>query len=394
MDEVETDIGEVMDEIIAALTRPVTPDEASPKAPPPEKPARFSFKGNLEEVNRFFYKRGWTDGFPIIPPTEEAVQQMLTGTDLAPDHIVERLLPRMGKATIEKIAINAVMAGALPTYMPVLIAGVHALVDPNSGFGHSSVSTGSFAPFWIINGPLRHDLHVNSGTGALSPGDIANAAIGRAMSLIIKNIGGIRKGIEDMGGMGNVGKYSLVVAENEEESPWAPLHVERGLNKGDSAVTFCAMYYYVTVWHYGLSAEGVFKGLLYNIPPSRTDAMLCWLLNPRQAKLLADAGWTKAEIKRYVVEYARAPAYKIADKYMYPVTKAVAPQNDMDSVAMYSNVDRISIIVTGGYTSQMGLYFTNRLRPLEFITRKVELPANWDKLVRKYRDIVPNYARY
>ena len=146
------------------------------------------------------------------------------------------MVPRLGKATVEKIAINAVMAGALPTYMPVLIASVQALWTPD-GTPCATVSTGSWAPFWIINGPIRKDLHINSGSGALSPGDMANATIGRAMGLITKNIGGIRKGIEDMGFLGNPGKYSMVMAENEEESPWEPLHVEQGFKKEDSAIT-------------------------------------------------------------------------------------------------------------------------------------------------------------
>ena len=156
---------------------------------------------------------------------------MMTGTDLPADHVVAKLIPRLGKATIEKIAINAVMAGALPTHMPVLIAAVQTLMDPRSRFDTFEVSTGSWAPFFVVNGPIRNDIHINCSSGALSPGDIANAAIGRAMGLIVKNIGGARKGVEDMGVFGNPGKYSLVLGEYEEESPWEPLHVERGFQK-------------------------------------------------------------------------------------------------------------------------------------------------------------------
>jgi hypothetical protein len=204
LEEIEAGVGAAMDDIIAALTKPLTAEEKSPKQKDAEKPSRIVFKGNLEEVNQFFYRRGWTDGLPIIPPTEEAVAQMLAGTDLPADHVVAKIIPRLGKATIEKIAVNAVMAGALPTYMPVLIAGVIAAYGPKSRKGPWQLgSTLSPAPFWIISGPIRNDLHVNSGSGILNPGDIANAAIGRAMGLIVKNIGGIRKGIEDMAVIGN-----------------------------------------------------------------------------------------------------------------------------------------------------------------------------------------------
>ena len=134
-----------------------------------------------------------------------------------------------------KIAINAVMAGALPTHMPVLIAGTRALVSNRSAV-MMAASTGSFAPFWIINGPVRNDIRINCSYGAMNPGDIANAAIGRAMGLITKNIRGVRKQMEDMGVLGNPGKYSWVMGENEENSPWEPLHVEHGLKPEDSAI--------------------------------------------------------------------------------------------------------------------------------------------------------------
>ena len=161
----------------------------------------------------------------------------MKGTDLPPDHMVAKLIPRMGKATVKKIAVNAVMAGALPIHMPVLIAAVQALSDPKTRFDTFEVSTGSWSPFFIINGPMRKDVHINCSSGALSPGNMANSAIGRAVGLIVKNIGGARKGIEDMGTIGNPGKYSLVLGENEEESPWDPLHVDRGYKKDDNTVT-------------------------------------------------------------------------------------------------------------------------------------------------------------
>ncbi|HTY82305.1 MAG TPA: hypothetical protein VMB24_05940, partial [Dehalococcoidales bacterium] len=154
MEDIEPAVEAVFDNIIAALTKPLTADEKSPKRREEPDPPRLIFKGNLAEVNEFFYRRGWTDGLPIIPPTEEAVKEMLSGTDYPPDYMVEKLEPRLGKATIEKIAINAVMAGCLPTYMPVLIAGVHALGD-NPTSGMMAASTGSWSPFYVINGPVR-----------------------------------------------------------------------------------------------------------------------------------------------------------------------------------------------------------------------------------------------
>ena len=132
------------------------------------------------------------------------------------------------------------MAGALPTHMPVLIAVVQSLAleeIPKTRFDVFQVSTGSWAPFVMINGPIRKDLKLNTSTGALSPGNIASAAIGRAVGMIVRNIGAARPGIEDMGVMGNPAKYSLVLGEAEEESPWEPMHVEHGFKKEDSTIT-------------------------------------------------------------------------------------------------------------------------------------------------------------
>ena len=382
----------VMDDIIAGLTEPLTEQERSPKRDVEELP-RTIFKGDLQEVRQFFYKRGWTDGLPIIPPTEEAVEEMLTGTDLPADRVVAKLVPRFGKATVEKIAINAVMAGALPTYMPLLIAGVEALEDTKSAFGIYSVSTGSWAPFWIVNGPVRNDVDVYGGVGALSPGHIANATIGRAMGLIIKNIGGVRQGIEDMGVQGNPCKYSMVVGENEEESPWEPLHVGRGLSKEDSAITVFFPNSYVQVLVYKANAKGVLNTAIYNIPPAK-GGMLCLLVNPTCAKYLADEGWTKNEIQRFIKEYARCPR----DKHWYNtigyIPKELIPFADTDSMALISGDEQVIVVVSGKFSSYVGLAMGSFAPEETFVTKKVQLPANWGQLVEKYKHLVPTYIRY
>ena len=260
---IEPHIRAVMGDIIAALTSPLTEEETTPKPPKNAGDQRqIVFKGSLEEVNRFFYRRGWTDGLPIIPPTPKAVDEMLEGTDLPRDYVVGKLVSRFGKATVEKIAINAVMAGALPTYMPLLIAGVEAAADKTADMRWAAVGTGAHTPFWIINGPARNDLDVNNSSGYLSPGRIANAAIGRAMSFMMKNIGGNRPSIEDMGVHGNAGKYTMVVAENEEESPWEPLHVEHGFQREDSTVTLFNPGCYAAFHSYDVTAKGILNSII------------------------------------------------------------------------------------------------------------------------------------
>ena len=132
---IEAGVAAAMDDIIDALIRPLSEEEAKPVPEEDGVADRIAFRGTIQEVNRFFYKRKWTDGLPILPPTDAAVAEMLEGTDLPPDHLVGKITPRWGKATVEKIAINAVMAGALPTYMPVLIKAVEAMLDPMADYG-------------------------------------------------------------------------------------------------------------------------------------------------------------------------------------------------------------------------------------------------------------------
>ncbi|MGD0919199.1 MAG: hypothetical protein ABSB22_22385 [Thermodesulfobacteriota bacterium] len=393
-EDIEAAVTAVADDMIGALTRPLTAEEKSPKPRELEKPARIVFKGSLEEVNRFYYKRGWTDGLPIMPPTEDAVAEMLTGTDLPANHIVAELEPRRGKATIEKIAINAAMAGALPTYMPLLIAGVQALAaNPSSGM--MAASTGSWAPFWLINGPVSKDLQINSSFGALSPGNIANATIGRAMGLITKNIRGIRKQIEDMGVLGNPGKYSMVAAENEEFCPWEPMHVEHGFSKADSTITLTFPQSFQQMIPYGTDDKGILTTVVTSITQARMG-LFALILTPANAKSLASKGWTKKKIKDYIVENARFTVdyysqFGPGDRELF-IGNGPADKGNSHSIFRITQRDPepIQIYVLGGFGSWMG-FLQGGPQP---VIKKAELPANWNNLVAKYKNIVPSYVRY
>jgi hypothetical protein len=377
--EIEEGIAAAMKDVVEGLTRPLTPEEESPKQQTGKTP-RVAFKGSLQEVNRFYYSKGWTDGLPIIPPTEAAVAEMMTGTDLPPDHIVATIIPRKGKATIEKIAINAVMAGALPTYMPVLIATVQSLADPKTRFDTFEVSTGSWAPFLAVNGRIRNDININCSSGALSPGNIANAAIGRAVGLIVKNIGGARKAIEDMGVIGNPGKYSLVIGEDEEASPWEPLSVERGFKKEDNTVTVFFPNTFIQTVPSGTNAQGILDTLSGVV----NSTMSGLILIPSWAKVLSSEGWTKQKIREYLAAHATPRSSSVAG-----ISNAASPRKvNLDSSLM--------ILVAGGPGSFIALlrsagpgFFENAL-----VTKKIELPKNWDKLVAKYKDLKPNYELY
>ena len=377
--EIEEGIAAVMKDVVEGLTKPLTPEEKSPKQQSGKTP-RVAFKGSLQEVNRFYYSKGWTDGLPIIPPTEAAVAEMMTGTDLPPDHIVTTLIPRKGKATIEKIAINAVMAGALPTYMPVLIAAVQSFADPKTRFDTFEVSTGSWAPFLAINGRIRSDININCSSGALSPGNIANASIGRAVGLIVKNIGGARKAVEDMGVIGNPGKYSLVIGEDEEESPWEPLSVERGFKKEDNTVTVSFPNTFIQTVPGGTNA----KGILDTLAGMTTSTMSSLILIPSWARVLSSEGYTKQKVREYLAAHVTPTRSSVAGFS----SDANPPKVDLNSSLM--------ILVAGGPGSFIAVlrsagpgFFENAL-----VTKKMELPKNWDKLVAKYKGLKPNYEKY
>ncbi len=395
--DIEAGIDGALDEIIAALTRPLTAEEKSPKAREPEKPARIIFKGSLEEVNRFFYRRGWTDGLPVIPPTEAAVAEMLTGTDLPPGHLLGKLQSRDGKATIEKIAVNAVMAGCLPTYLPVLVAGTINLLESEPGFlGYTTFgfSTGSWSPFWIINGPIRNQINLNSGSGAFSPGNIANAAIGRAMGLIIKNIGGVRKGIEDMGVMGNPMKYTMVIAENEEESPWEPLHVEMGFKKEDSTIRLSFPQTYLQHWPYGSDAGRILGSVVDSMPRGMRYNIV---FTPAHAHNLAREGYTKEKVKQYIVTNKTMPAASLRAQASGGLAFArtnidLLPKEGV--VPVISDPRFIKVIVGGGPGAFIAQLVGGGATPGQKEIQKIDLPKNWDKLVAKYKNVVPAYAKY
>ena len=395
IEDIEAGIDEAWDRIVKALVSPLNAEELKPAPHKAEKPERIVFKGNLEEVNRFFYRRGWTDGLPIIPPTEENVKEMLTGTDLPANQVLGKLPSRGGYATVEKIAINAVMAGALPTYFPVILAGTIDLLESENGFngfGTFGFSTGSWAPFWIISGPIRNQIYVNNGSGAFSPGNIANAAIGRALGLVIKNIGGVRKGIEDMGVNGNPMKYSMVVAENEEESPWVPLHVEYGFKKEDSAISLSFPQSFLQHLPAGTDAENVLQSIINNMPRAMRYTVM---FNPTYAKNLAREGYDKEKIKKYITEKRLVPASQMRYRSKNIIFSSSEEKETKDGlVPLIKDPRFIRIIVAGGPGAFIVNIFGGGPTPGKKEFQKIELPKNWDALVAKYKNMVPVHAKY
>lgn len=257
---------------------------------------------NLREL---FMANGWTDYLPIILPTEERVEQMLKGTGLAPETVVGRLRPTNFREAwefdVEKVAVNAVMAGAQTAYLPVILAMAA------SGVTARSSSTTSWATLSLVNGPIRDELQMNSGIGALGPYNRANAAIGRAYGLLSQNLqGGSIPGDTYMGSLGNNWNYTACFAEAEERSPWTPFHVDHGFKASDSVVSLFFGGWY-TESGFGPRETWKEKFIRCLTATDHFSAPLI-VMDPLVARAFADMGYTKQSLIEWCAENARLPA--------------------------------------------------------------------------------------
>jgi thiol-disulfide isomerase/thioredoxin len=257
----------------------------------------------IEDELEAMFDRGWTDGLPVVPPTVPRVLRMLDGTDRAPDEVVAVVPPDLVPCTVEKVAVNAVMAGCKPEYLPVVLAAVEAACTDAFNMHGLLCTTWFSGPVVVVNGPVAARIGMGSGMNALGQGNRANATIGRALQLVVRNVGGGRPGEIDRATLGNPGKYTFCFAEDEAGSPWESLAVERGVEPSRSAVTLFA----------GEGVRGVvdqasrapeslarsFAACLRTVAHPKLvlafDAML--VVSPEHARVFREAGWTKARLR-------------------------------------------------------------------------------------------------
>lgn len=309
-------------ELVDRLTRPLTPEESNPVAKPVPPQPRIAFEGTFDEVQTYFERRGWTEGLPVVPPTERAVKAMLAHTSMAPDHVVvERFRPQGYEVSVEKIATVGVMAGCPPQAMPILVGIVKALSA--EWFSSAMMSTSSFSFTVFVNGPHARKIGMNSGVNALGAGtgNRANATIGRFLRLALICLGGSRTGINDMSSLGNPSKYSFAFAENEEASPWEPFHVSSGFKAKENVVT---------VMSGGWNCRAPFSASMYDVERAVREmgvaisqfdlpsgALL--MLDPIVARRLAESGRTKAQVEHEIWSHATRTAAEFRGDYMYPI---------------------------------------------------------------------------
>lgn len=317
---------------------------------------RIEIEGPLEAINEDFHNRGWTDGNPIIPPTEERVERFVRATGLDPAKVVAVLEASKGEASIEKIAINAVMAGCKPEYMPVIIAAIECLAQQPQAFYTFMTTSHSVSPLLIINGPIRSQFGITAGPGGTTVSWQANAAIGRALRFVLLNIGGIA-GASDMHCFGWLVKYGYCMGENEEESPWEPYHVEKGFSANQNTVT---VFIVEPPHHVEPLASGSAQGLLGSFADSMAttacrntmgDAFPILVLCPQHARAIAAGGFSKEDVKRFVYEHARVPLYRFDPgqiTYFRDNWKKFYTWAPHSMVPLVEKASDIYVVVTGG----------------------------------------------
>jgi hypothetical protein len=314
--------------------------------------SRVEVPDDLDEVNRIYYERGWTDGFPIVPPTEERVERMLEGSKREAGEVLGVFPPAGNDATVGHVAINAVMAGCLPGYMPLLIAAVQAMLESEFGLHNIQGTTHPVAPLVIVNGPIRQRLGMNSGSNLFGPANRANATIGRAIRLMLLNIGGALPGVLDLSTHGQPSKYSFCIAENEEESPWEPLHVEMGFDRLANTVTVNGVENPHNINdHTAEDAENLLTTIAGSIATQGNNNILyqagepLLILGPEHARILAGSGFSKAQVKQYLYQKARVPktAFSMGHQRVQ-----FSMYSDADFIPVVQRPEDLMIVVAGG----------------------------------------------
>lgn len=329
------------------------------------------------------WRRGWTDGLPVVPPTPERVATMLGGRDGA--HELGAVPPKMGLLTLERLAACAVLAGCEPDHFPVVVAGAQALLDPAFNLHGVQNTTHFAAPLLIVNGPVAAEIGMNSGSNALGFGTRANATIGRALRLMMCLTGGGTPGGLDQSTLGGPHKFTFCLAENEGASSWVPLHVERGLDPGTSAVTaVCGEAPAGVSDHYSatpeelastltLAMERVWSPAWYPVA-AETVLIVC----PEHARTFADAGWSKDDLRRWIFTRARRTVADLRDTGSGELTPEVeAADVATTEVPKFTAPEEIVLVVAGGEAGRFSAVvgpWVGYERGSRSVTRTVDLP--------------------
>jgi hypothetical protein len=349
------------------------------------------YKEAVTKMNSLFLRNMWSDGLPLLPATEESVKWIMRGTDLAPDTKIGKMLPRGGIATVETLAVALAMAGGRPEYLPLLIGAVQSLVDPDSNSDKWNSTSCSAFPAVIVNGPMARQIRLNSGWGLIGPDPLhpAGGSIGRAIRLLLQNVGGAIPGIGTMAQYGGMRYTNAVFAEDEEGLPkgWEPFSVEYlGYPKGENTVAVYAVSSATNVMGgRNLNQTAAFMRVAFTNQvqgPYEKGAPGILIMSSTIANQLADEGWTKKKIKEFLWENSKVPLSQLEKTGVKDsiVSNKVALQ---DPWPITSKPENLALIVAGGHHPSHAYWMQVAYAPFRLTRTEIKLPRDWDKLLKE-----------
>ncbi|HEV8584934.1 MAG TPA: hypothetical protein VGT02_08180 [Methylomirabilota bacterium] len=342
----------ILDEVLRGLTSDPQPPAATAAAGP----TLVEAPEDLDAFQVWAMEQEWSDGLPVLPPTEARVAKILGRR--AADELIATLMPLDGRATLHAIAVNAAMTGAGPEHLPVIVAALRAVARPEFNLNAIQCTTHPCTPLLIVNGPIATRLGIAGGPNALGNGHRANAVIGRAVRLVLENVGGARPGREDRATLGHPGKFTYCLAENEAQNPWEPLHVERGFKRDESTVTVCGSEPPHNVNDHGSStAETMMAAIAGTAATTGSNNIYLAgdplvILGPEHAATIAGSGWSKKDFKQRFWDLARVPLKKFSSENVERF-KLTHPERFQDAgpetlLPFASNPEDVMVIVAGG----------------------------------------------
>lgn len=310
--------------------------------------SRYEVSGTVEAIE-FYFTKGWTDGFPVVPPTERSIRAMLDAAGLEPGEEITFIKHLQVSVTAEKVAINAVMAGCKPEYMPVVVTAIQAIGDPRWGYPGPATSTGGSAVLMIVNGPIRGQLGINCGENLFGPGFRANATIGRAVRLVMRNVIGTLPGRLDRSTLGHGGKYTYCIAENEEESPWPLLHVERGFRQEQSTVTvLAALAPHQFANHLSNTAEAILTTACGHMRISAgvgRQLQYALIIAGEHMRVIAKDGWSKDAVKRFCFENTQTSHAEL--KRIHVIPGEIVPEDETHMQPLVPSPEDFIVVAAG-----------------------------------------------
>lgn len=330
------------------------------------------------EKIEFYYEKGWTDGLPVIPPTGGLVRAALKGAGLHPEDEIAFIEHRNVLVTAEKVAINAVMAGCKPEYMPVITATIRAIADPAWSYHGPATSTGGAAVFMLVNGPIARKLGINCGDNLFGPGWRANATIGRAVRLIMRNVIGTLPGQLDRSTLGHGGKYTFCIAENEEASPWPPVHVERGFRPEQNTVTvLAALAPHQFYDQLSNTAEDVLTTACAQMRISSgisSQPEYVLIISGEHREIIVRDGWSKNDIRRFCFDHTKSPISEL--KRIHAIPGEVQPEDETTLRPLVPGPEDFIVVAAGGRAGAFSCYIPawSSKRSSQSVTKEILRP--------------------